>query len=112
MGDVASLPLWRPSVSEIRSTVGTCTGLFSDQLRALAQSVLSSEQWSGITTIAHLDPLDVAAVAGFDDTIEGPSIDLGAEEKYFPACYACYTAQIESAQRLAAEASAARTIPV
>jgi len=36
--------------------------------------VLSSEQWSGITTIAHLDPLDVAAVAGFDDTIEGPSM--------------------------------------
>ena len=30
-------------------------------------------------------------------TLSGPAIDLGAEEKYFPACYACYkeqTAQI------------------
>jgi len=23
-------------------------------------------------------------------TLEGPSVDLGAEEKYFPACYGCY----------------------
>jgi thymidine kinase len=30
-------------------------------------------------------------------TVEGPSIDLGAEEKYFPACYACYTAQLAEA---------------
>lgn len=25
---------------------------------------------------------------------EGPSVELGAEEKYFPACYACYRKQI------------------
>lgn len=30
-------------------------------------------------------------------TIEGPSVDLGAEEKYFPACYACYHAQLAAA---------------
>jgi thymidine kinase len=30
-------------------------------------------------------------------TVDGPSIDLGAEEKYFPACYACYTAQLAEA---------------
>ena len=23
-------------------------------------------------------------------TLEGPSVDLGAEEKYYPSCYACY----------------------
>jgi thymidine kinase len=39
-------------------------------------------------------------------TIEGPSIDLGAEEKYFPACYVCYAAQVESAKRAAPEAAA------
>lgn len=26
---------------------------------------------------------------------EGPSIELGAEEKYFPSCYRCYTSQIK-----------------
>lgn len=30
-------------------------------------------------------------------TLSGPAIDLGAEEKYFPACYACYKAQVASA---------------
>ena len=40
-------------------------------------------------------------------TVEGPSVDLGAEEKYFPACWRCYTQQIAAAQRQAAEGSAA-----
>lgn len=31
--------------------------------------------------------------------IDGPSIELGAEEKYFPACYTCYTDQIKAAQQ-------------
>ncbi len=26
-------------------------------------------------------------------TLAGPSVELGAEEKYFPACYACYKEQ-------------------
>lgn len=30
-------------------------------------------------------------------TLEGPSVQLGAEEKYLPACYRCYRAQLESA---------------
>lgn len=30
-------------------------------------------------------------------TLAGPAIDLGAEEKYFPACYACYKAQVAAA---------------
>lgn len=28
--------------------------------------------------------------------LDGPSIQLGAEEKYFPACYACYSGQLAS----------------
>ena len=27
-------------------------------------------------------------------TNQGPSVDLGAEEKYFPACYQCYKQEI------------------
>ncbi len=27
-------------------------------------------------------------------TLEGPSVQLGAEEKYFPACYSCYAKQL------------------
>lgn len=30
-------------------------------------------------------------------TLSGPSIELGAEEKYFPACYACYKGQVSAA---------------
>lgn len=35
-------------------------------------------------------------------TDEGPSVELGAEEKYFPACYKCYTRELEKglAQKL------------
>jgi len=28
-------------------------------------------------------------------TNEGPAVDLGAEEKYFPACYKCYVKELE-----------------
>lgn len=31
-------------------------------------------------------------------TIEGPSIELGTAEKYYPACYYCYKSQIKQAQ--------------
>lgn len=30
-------------------------------------------------------------------TLEGPEVDLGADEKYFPACYICYTSELERA---------------
>lgn len=30
-------------------------------------------------------------------TNEGPTVELGAEEKYFPACYRCYQREIEKA---------------
>ena len=31
-------------------------------------------------------------------TVDGPTIDLGAEEKYLPVCPNCYTAKIEAAR--------------
>lgn len=30
-------------------------------------------------------------------TLDGPQVDLGAEEKYFPACYSCYRQQLSNA---------------
>ncbi len=30
-------------------------------------------------------------------TLKGPSVDLGAEEKYYPTCYGCYRRQLELA---------------
>lgn len=30
-------------------------------------------------------------------TLDGPAVDLGAEEKYYPACYSCYTSQLQKA---------------
>ena len=37
-------------------------------------------------------------------TIEGPVVDLGAEEKYYPSCYPCYTQQLEEAHESQYEA--------
>ena len=37
-------------------------------------------------------------------TNQGPSVDLGAEEKYFPACYKCYCQEIQKAAREKTEA--------
>jgi len=31
-------------------------------------------------------------------TLEGPSINLGAEESYFPTCYKCYRKQLDQAK--------------
>jgi thymidine kinase len=40
-------------------------------------------------SIMNLKHVNGAAVA------EGPSVELGAEEKYFPACYKCYRREID-----------------
>src|SRR5579863_7761235 len=34
-------------------------------------------------------------------TVEGPSVQLGAEEKYLPVCYRCYVLQLKSAETVA-----------
>lgn len=31
-------------------------------------------------------------------SVDGPTVDLGAEEKYYPACIGCYTRQLEAAR--------------
>ncbi|MBS0604364.1 MAG: thymidine kinase [Verrucomicrobia bacterium] len=32
--------------------------------------------------------------------LDGPSVQLGAEEKYYPVCYKCYHKQVEAASKL------------
>ena len=32
-------------------------------------------------------------------TLEGPTVQLGAEEAYFPCCYNCWTGQIQKSER-------------
>lgn len=44
-----------------------------------------------IMNLKHIDGLASA---------EGPSVDLGLEEKYFPACYKCYRREIEKGRLL------------
>lgn len=50
--------------------------------------------------------MNLKHVNGFA-TVEGPSVQLGCEELYFPVCYSCYKKQIEDAkktiQKVAAE---------
>jgi thymidine kinase len=33
-------------------------------------------------------------------TIEGPSVQLGCEEIFFPSCYSCYKKQVEDAKKI------------
>lgn len=43
--------------------------------------------------------------------VDGPSVQLGAEEKYFPACFACYSKQV-SESKLVKDALRAEQEPV
>ena len=38
-------------------------------------------------------------------TVEGPSVQLGAEERYLPACFACYIDELQKAGSIPIEAS-------
>ncbi len=36
-------------------------------------------------------------------TLEGPTVQLGSEERYFPVCYKCYKSQLEEASHIQSE---------
>ena len=96
----------------IASTLNTpviCYGLRSDfrgnlfegsrRLFEMADSieeVKTTCAWCNRKAIMNLKHVNGVA------TVEGPSVDLGAEEKYFPACYPCYTEQVGLARRAGA----------
>lgn len=66
----------------------------SKRLMELADSieeVKSTCHYCTKKSIMNLKHVNGNAVA------EGPSIEIGAEEKYFPACYSCYRQQIQKA---------------
>lgn len=43
-----------------------------------------------------------------EPTLAGPVIDLGAEEKYLPACFACYTQQLADGSEAGLQESSSR----
>jgi thymidine kinase len=55
------------------------------------EEVKSTCHFCNRKSIMNLKHVDGVAVS------EGPSIELGADEKYFPACFSCYQNQIEKA---------------
>lgn len=69
----------------------------SKRLLELADSVEEIK-----TTCAYCDRKATMNLKHVDGvaTVEGPSIDLGADEKYYPACYQCYTSQLALAKDL------------
>jgi thymidine kinase len=44
-------------------------------------------------------------------TLDGPSVQLGAEETYLPTCYSCYTSQLKGAHPGSLHACTASTAP-
>ena len=64
----------------------------SSRLMELADSieeVKSTCHYCNRKSVANLKHVDGVA------TLDGPVVQLGAEEKYYPVCYKCYHAQIE-----------------
>ena len=73
------------------------TNLFeaSARLMELADSieeVKSTCHFCNRKAIMNLKHVDGVA------TVEGPTVQLGAEESYYPACYTCYTTQVSEAK--------------
>ena len=69
----------------------------SQRLMELADSieeVKATCHYCNRKSIMNLKHVDGVAVN------EGPSVELGAEEKYFPACFKCYCREIDTARLL------------
>lgn len=70
--------------------------LFEGSLRLMEladsiEEVKATCHYCNRKSIMNLKHVDGRAIA------DGPTIQLGAEERYYPACYACYVEQLESA---------------
>jgi thymidine kinase len=76
------------------------TRLFEGSLRLMEladsiEEVKATCHYCNRKSIANIKHLDGVAA------LDGPSVQLGAEEKYFPVCFKCYSMQIEEAILLA-----------
>lgn len=78
----------------LRTDFRTCLFEGSKRLFELADSieeVKATCHFCNKKSIVNLKHVDGVA------TIEGPAVDLGAEEKYYPSCYGCYELQLSPA---------------
>jgi thymidine kinase len=66
----------------------------SSRLLELADSI---EEIKTTCAFCHRKAIMNLKLLGGVPTLEGPKIDLGAEEKYLPACYSCYHGKLEEA---------------
>jgi thymidine kinase len=91
-------------ISLVKSIPVICYGLRSDfrtrlfegsrRLMELADSieeVKATCHYCNRKSIANLKHVNGIAA------LDGPTVQLGAEEKYYPVCYKCYADQIEAA---------------
>ncbi len=78
------------------------TRLFDGSLRLMEladsiEEVKSTCHYCNRKSVANLKHVDGVA------TLDGPVVQLGAEERYYPVCYKCYHVQIEQAAKQFAE---------
>jgi thymidine kinase len=92
-------------ITLVKSIPVICYGLRSDfrtrlfegsrRLMELADSieeVKATCHYCNRKSIANLKHVNGIAA------LDGPSVQLGAEEKYYPVCYKCYAQQVEAAK--------------
>lgn len=91
-------------ISILHSLVVICYGLrtdfksrlFEGSLRLLEMADAIEEIKNTCHYCTKKATMNLKHVAG-KATLEGPKVELGAEERYFPVCYRCYSAQIKQA---------------
>lgn len=70
------------------------TRLFEGSLRLL-ELADSIEEVKATCHFCHRKSIFNLKHVGGEPCLDGPSVQLGAEEKYYPACYRCYTEAIK-----------------
>lgn len=71
------------------------TGLF-EGARRLMELADTIEEIKTTCAFCHKKAIFNLKFLDGEPTLRGPVIDLGAEEKYLPACYACYSQKLAS----------------
>jgi thymidine kinase len=74
------------------------TRLFEGSMRLMEladsiEEIKSTCHYCNRKSVVNLKHVNGAA------TLDGPSVQLGAEEKYYPVCYKCYSTQLDEASK-------------
>jgi thymidine kinase len=80
------------------------TKLFPGTLRLMELADSIEEVKATCFFCNHKSIMNIKHVDG-KATLEGPTVQLGAEERFLPTCYKCYTSQLASQTQSAAMAS-------